>query len=679
MNQDNVLLDVDGLPHFGAITPPMIEPAVTAVLAQARARREAVFATGGVPGWDRSIVPLEDAGERISRVWSPASHLHAVADAPPLREAYTRCLPSLSAYGSEVAQDERVYQAYRHVAETETGLVPAQRRLIENALRDFRLGGAELGPAAKERLRAIQQELSMLTSRFEQNVLDATRGWTLVVDEESALAGLPESARALARDTAAQAGVSGWQFTLDAPSYIPFMTYAARRDLRASMYQAYVTRASAAGPQANLWSNDEAIGQILGLRQEAARLLGFSNYAEKSLASKMARSPERVFGFLRDLVRRARPAALREFQELSEFARRDGGPAELAAWDVAYYSDRLRAQRYAFSEEDVRPYFPLPRVLSGMFEVVHRLYGLSIAERPGVEIWHPDVRFYDIRDEHGALRGGFYIDLYAREGKRGGAWMDECISRKRTAAGVQTPVAYLTCNFGRPIAGKPSLLSHDEVTTLFHEFGHGLHHMLTLVDYAAVSGINGVEWDAVELPSQFMENWCWQREALAFIGGHYETGEPLPEALFERMYAARNFQSAMHMMRQLEFSLFDMRMHAEYDGGGAAAVQHILDEVRREVSVVPVAPCNRFQNSFTHIFAGGYAAGYYSYKWAEVLSADAFSRFEEQGVFDRDTGREFLHHILEQGGARDPLELFVAFRGREPTIDALLRHSGLAA
>ncbi|HET9122686.1 MAG TPA: M3 family metallopeptidase [Acidiferrobacteraceae bacterium] len=679
MSDENVLLDLQGLPRFRAITPELIEPAVASVLSAARARREAVFAAGGTPRWERSIAPLEDAGEHISRVWSPVSHLHAVADTPALREAYTRCLPSLSAYGSEVAQDERVYRTYLEVAQNEDGLTPAQQRLIENALRDFRMGGAELPPEAKDRLRAIQQELSTLTSRFEQNVLDATRGWTLTVTDEQALAGLPESVRALARDNAQQAGIEGWQFTLDAPSYVPFMTYAERRDLRAQMYEAYVTRASAVGPQAGQWNNDDAIGQILSLRQESARLLGFANYAEKSLASKMARNPGRVFGFLRDLAQRARPAAVREFQELAEFARAEGGPGALAAWDVAYYSNRLRERRYAFSEEDVRPYFPLPQVLSGMFEVVRRLYGLAITERAGVDTWHPDVRFYDIRDEQGVLRGGFYTDLYAREGKRGGAWMDECISRKRTATGIQTPVAYLTCNFGRPVGGKPSLLSHDEVTTLFHEFGHGLHHMLTLVDYAAVSGINGVEWDAVELPSQFMENWCWEREALEFIGGHYQTHAPLPDALFERMHAARNFQSALQMMRQLEFALFDMRIHADYAGGGAAAVQQILDEVRREVTVVPVASFNRFQNSFTHIFSGGYAAGYYSYKWAEVLSADAFSRFEERGVFDRDTGRAFLHHILEQGGAHDPLELFVAFRGREPTIDALLRHSGLAA
>ena len=676
---DNPLLDLTGLPHFQSIRAEHVEPALDTVLAWNRAARERLFATERPLTWGQTIDPLEALDERLARLWSPVAHLHAVRDEDTLRAAYNASLPKLSAYHTEVAQDERVYRAYRHVAQSPDArlLTPAQHRILEQALRDFRLAGADLDQARKARFKDIQQQISLLTSQFEQNVLDATRGWDLVLTDERDLSGLPESLRALARDTAERDGRSGWRFTLDAPSYIPFMTYADNRDLRRQMYVAYVTRASGEGPNAGRWDNGLLLPQILALRQEAARLLGFENYAQESLATKMARTEDRVLGFLNDLASRSRPAALREFAELEDFASALGRDT-LETWDVAYYSEKLRVERYAFSEEEVRAYFPEPRVIKGMFEVVRRLYGVTIREVDGVEVWHPDVRFYEIRDESGAVRGRFYTDLYARPDKRGGAWMDECIVRKRDNGGVQVPVAYLTCNFARPVGGKPSLLSHDEVTTLFHEFGHGLHHMLTLVDYPGAAGINGVEWDAVELPSQFMENWCWQQEALAVIAGHYATGEHLPSALFEKMRAARNFQSAMQMVRQLEFGLFDMRVHAEYDGGGEAAIQKILDDVRHQVAVIVPPAFNRFQNSFTHIFSGGYAAGYYSYKWAEVLSADAFSKFEERGIFDPATGREFLHHILEQGGAREPMELFVGFRGREPSIDPLLRHNGLA-
>ncbi|MHB8564462.1 MAG: M3 family metallopeptidase [Acidiferrobacteraceae bacterium] len=675
---DNPLLDLTGLPHFQSICAEHVEPALDTVLEWNRAERERLFATGRPLTWEQIIDPLEVLDERLARLWSPVAHLHAVRDEEALRAAYNASLPKLSAYHTEVAQDERVYHAYRSVAQSPDArlLAPAQHRILEQALRDFRLAGADLDEARKARFKDIQQQISLLTSRFEQNVLDATRSWELVLTDERDLAGLPESLRALGRDTAECDGRSGWKFTLDGPSYVPFMTYADHRDLRRQMYMAYVTRASGEGPDAGRWDNGLLLPQILALRQEAARLLGFENYAQESLATKMARREDRVLGFLNDLALRSHPAAVREFAELKDFARTLGRDM-LEAWDVAYYSEKLRVERYAFSEEEVRAYFPEPRVIEGMFEVVRRLYGVTIREIDGVEVWHPDVRFYEIRDESGAVRGRFYTDLYARPDKRGGAWMDECIVRKRSDGGVQVPVAYLTCNFARPVGGKPSLLSHDEVTTLFHEFGHGLHHMLTLVDYPGAAGINGVEWDAVELPSQFMENWCWQREALDVIAGHFVTGERLPSALFEKMHAARNFQSAMQMVRQLEFGLFDMRVHAEYDGGGEAAIQAILDDVRHQVAVVIPPASNRFQNSFTHIFSGGYAAGYYGYKWAEVLSADAFSKFEERGIFDSVTGREFLHHILEQGGSREPMELFVEFRGREPSIDPLLRHNGL--
>jgi oligopeptidase A len=536
-----------------------------------------------------------------------------------------------------------------------------------------------LNEADKKRFKEIEQLLSTLQSKFEENVLDATNAWELFITDEQELSGLPESARAAARQAAERDSKSGWKFTLHMPSFLPVMMYADNRELRRQIYEASATRASELGPHAGRWDNGPGMQQILALRAEKAKLLGFPNYAALSIATKMAESTDEVFGFLRDLAARSRPAAQKELAELRAFANERFGMTAIEAWDIPYYSEKLRQERYDFSEEDLRPYFPEPQVVAGLFDVVHRLYGLSIHEVPDVDLWHPDAHFYEIRDAGGQVRGRFYMDLYARPHKRGGAWMDDCMSRKRDATGVQVPVAYLTCNFSSPVGGKPALFTHDEVTTLFHEFGHGLHHMLTLVDYTSVAGINGVKWDAVELPSQFMENWCWERQALDVLARHHETGAPLPEELYKKMIAARNFQSAMQMVRQIEFSLFDMRLHCDYDPNGTRTIQQLLDEVRQEVSVVFPPAFNRFPNSFGHIFAGGYAAGYYSYKWAEVLSADAFSKFEENGVFNRKTGEEFLHHILEQGGTYEPMELFVRFRGRKPTIDALLRHSGLAA
>ncbi|HEY7841540.1 MAG TPA: M3 family metallopeptidase, partial [Gammaproteobacteria bacterium] len=579
-----------------------------------------------------------------------------------------------------LGQNRDLFQGYQAIAagaEFRT-LSAAQRKVVDNALLDFRLSGVALDAPGRERSRKIQQSLSLLQTRFEENVLDATQGWTRHVTDAALLAGLPESARSLAAETARQRGLDGWLFTLEFPSYFPVLQYADSRELRREMYEAYATRASDRGPVGAKWDNSDTMVQILALRRELAALLGFATYAHLSLEKRMARTPAEVMDFLRDLARRSRPVARTELDELRRFCRERFGLDRPEAWDIPYYSEKLRQSLYDFSDEELRPYFPAPAVVAGMFEVVQRLYGIRITERNGVETWHPDVRFFDIEDESGDLRGSFYLDLYARQHKRGGAWMDDCVVRRRTGAGIQLPVAYLVCNFTPPLGGANSLLTHDEVMTLFHEFGHGLHHMLTLVDHSPVSGINGVPWDAVELPSQFMENWCWNRETLDLIARHHADKARLPDDLFHKLVRARNFQSGLQMVRQLEFALFDFRLHHENRGGDAADVQALLDEVRREVSVIDVPDWNRFQHSFSHIFAGGYAAGYYSYKWAEVLSADAFSKFEENGIFDRNTGRQFLHAILEQGGARDPMELFVEFRGRKPSIEPLLRHSGIA-
>ncbi len=678
---NNPLLDFRGLPRFTEIRPEHVEPALDAVLAQNRAERESLLAAGRHHTWDSFAQPMEDMDERLGRLWSPVSHLNAVMNSESLRAAYNRCLPKLSDYQTELGQDERVYRAYKAIAADPAfaAVSAAQKKIIEHTLRDLRLSGAELDPADKQRFKEIQQELSALASRFEENVLDATNGWELLVTDASDLAGLPESARSAARQAAEEEGKIGWKFSLHGPSYIAFMSYADQRELRRRMYEAYVTRASDQGPQAGRWDNGEVINRMLALRAEEAHLLGYPNYAALSLVTKMAKDTGEVMGFLRGLAARSRPTAQAELAELRAFAAAEYGVAGLEALDIMYYSEKLRERRYAFSDEDVRPYFPMPQVVAGMFGVVRRLYGLDITPAHNPQVWHPDVRFYEIRDARGEIRGRFYMDLYPRSGKRGGAWMDDCISRKRTPAGVQVPVAYLVCNFTAPVGDNPALLTHDEVTTLFHEFGHGLHHMLTRVDYVGVSGINGVAWDAVELPSQFMENWCWERQALDALARHYRTGAQLPQELYTKMIAARNFQSGMQMVRQLEFALFDMRLHSDFDPGAGGSMQSLLDEVREEVAVLHPPAFSRFHNSFSHIFAGGYAAGYYSYKWAEVLSADAFSKFEENGIFDRRTGEEFLHNILEQGGAYEPMELFIRFRGREPKIDALLRHSGLAA
>jgi oligopeptidase A len=671
-----------GLPPFSQIKPEHVEPAMDSLLAEARDLVEELLAQNDHYTWENLIQPLEEMDDRIERAWSPVSHMNSVVNSEDLRKAYNACLPKLSDHATEMGQHEGLYNAFKAIRDGAEfdGLTQAQKKIIENALRDFHLSGVDLPPEKKQRYKAIRQELSQLTTRFEENVLDATHGWEKYVLDETLLSGLPDSSRAMTKQIAEQKQKQGWVFTLDFPVYFAVMNYADDREFRHEMYEAFVTRASEQGPNAGKWDNSESMEQILALRHELAQLLGFENYAERSLATKMARNPDEVLAFLHDLAKRSRPVALKDFQELTDFARQQHDVDALEAWDVAYYSEKLRQHKYAISQEELKPYFPESRVIPGMFDVVRRLYGLEITEADGVDTWHESVRFFEIRDQDQQLRGQFYLDLYTRPNKRGGAWMDDCISRMRKHDGqLQVPVAYLTCNLSPPIGDDPALFTHDEVITLFHEFGHGLHHMLTRVDYLGVSGINGVAWDAVELPSQFMENWCWERDALNLIAGHYQTGETLPDELYNRMYAAKNFQSGMQMVRQLEFALFDFRMHREYDAQQGGRIQKILDEVRREVAVITPPPFNRFQHSFTHIFAGGYAAGYYSYKWAEVLSADAFSLFEEQGIFNRPTGEAFLVSVLEQGGSREPMELFVEFRGREPQIDALLRHSGIAA
>jgi oligopeptidase A len=676
LSTDNPLLISHDIPLFREITPSHIQPALESIITENQQAIE-LLAKIENPGWDTFIHPFEELDERLSKMWDTVSHLNSVIDDEKFRESYRNCLPIISDYATSLAQNEDIYKQYQSVRESDAfnSFDQAQQKLVDNALRDFRLSGVALPDGKKERYKEIQSELSTLSNRFEQNLLDATDHWMLHIVDEEKLSGLPDTAIALAKDQAEQKEIEGWVFNLQAPSYIPFIMFADDRSLRQQIYQAYVTRASEMGPDAGRWDNSEIIDNILALRREKAALLGFDDYVDLALQTRMAENASSVSDFLSQLAEAARPSADREILELTAYASQDG-IEQLMAWDIPYYGERLRQQQYEISQEDVRPWFPLDRVLEGLFEVVANLYGLSIKQREDVEAWHPDVQFFEIFDSKGEPRGRFFLDLYARKGKRGGAWMGDGISRKETAEGVQNPLAWLVTNFSPPMEGKPSLLSHDEVITLFHEFGHGLHHMLTRVAYPAVSGINGVPWDAVELPSQMMENWCWQDEVLEMISGHYETGEPLPKDLVNRLKKAKNFQAGMLLLRQIEFATFDLSIHR---GTVAVNVQQTLDQVRDEIAVFKPPHFNRFQNSFSHIFAGGYASGYYSYSWAEVLSADAFSLFEEKGIFDPDTGRSFLENILEKGGSEDPQVLFTAFRGRKPEIEALLRHRGLAA
>ncbi len=676
----NPLLNNSELPLFSHIRAEHVEPAIDQLLTEARATVEQLLAENNTYTWANLIEPLEQAEDKINKAWSPVSHMNSVVNNDELRDAYNACLPKLSAYSTEMGQHEGLFKAYQSIEASDayTQLDTAQKKVIENALRSFRLSGIALNEENKARYKDISLALSKLSSQYEENLLDATNDWHQSIFRKSDLAGLPETALQQAKQTAEQEGKKGWMLTLQFPSYIAVMTYADDRQLRADMYKAFSTRASELGEKSE-WDNSDIMEKTIALRHEKAQLLGFSNYAELSLATKMADSPKQVTDFLEALAEKSLPQAKQDLAELTEFAKNQHGIAKLHPWDVGYYSEKMRQHAYDLSQEEVKQYFPAPKVLSGLFSVVEKLYGLNITAVEGVDCWHDDVRFFQIEDKEGVLRGKFYIDLYARPKKRGGAWMDDCVGRKKIAGTIQIPVAYLTCNFTPPTGNDPALLTHDEVLTLFHEFGHGLQHMLTQVDYLSVSGINGVEWDAVELPSQFMENWCWEKEALALISGHYETGEALPEDLFNKMLAAKNFQAGMLMVRQLEFSLFDFQMHQNYSPEQGARIYEVLETIREQVSVMIPPAFNRFAHSFSHIFAGGYAAGYYSYKWAEVLSSDAYSLFEEKGIFDPATGLSFLNNILETGGSADAMELFVKFRGREPKIDALLKHNGIAA
>jgi len=680
MSSDNPLLATDDLPRFSAIRPEHVEPAIDAVLAEYRAGIDALTADGAPRDFAHVVLASERLEDRLNRTWAPVSHLHGVADSEAMRKAHAAAQEKIVAFGSELGQNRALYAAVEAVARNESSALPqAARALLDHELRDFRLAGVALEEPARSRFREITNELARLSTEFEEAVLDATDAWGETIADEAALAGIPPSGRAVLRAGAQERDETGWRVTLKQPSVQAVLTHADDRALRERVYRAYQTRASDEGPHAGRFDNSARIEHILALRHEAARLLGFRNAAEESLATKMAPSPDAVLAFLRDLAARAKPVAERELAELRDFAAGELGIPDLQPWDVGYAAEKLRERKYALNEEELKPYFAADAVLDGLFAITERVFGITLRRRDDVDVWHPDVRYHDLVDADGRVFAGAYLDLHARAGKRGGAWMDVCRNRFRTPDGVQLPVAFLTCNFAPPTADTPSLLTHDDVLTLFHEFGHGLHHMLTEVDLPGVAGINGVEWDAVELPSQFMENFGWQREALDLFARHWQTGEKLPDALFERMQAARHFHAGLFLVRQLEFGLFDFRIHREYDPARGSRVMDILREVRDEVAVIHPPHWQRFPHAFTHIFAGGYAAGYYSYLWAEVLSADAFSRFEEEGVFDRAIGDAYRKAILAVGASRPALESFVAFRGREPRPEALLRSYGLAA
>jgi oligopeptidase A len=662
------------LPRFSAIDVAAIEPSLRVLIDENRAALQQLL-DSGADRWDTLVVPLEERQHQLNRRWSPVGHLNGVANNDALRQAYNACLPLLTAWNTEVSQNNLLYQAYSRLRERDASqLSAAQRKLLDNALRDFRLGGVALTAERKQQFAQVLEQLVSAQAKFDENVLDATNAWSHHTTDATQIAGLPDSIVARARAAAADKQLEGWLFALDPPNYQAILSHADDATLRRAFYEAWSTRASDQGPLAGQWDNTALIQQILALRHELATLLDFPNYTEYSLATKMANSAADVFEFLHDLGEASKTASHREFDELQTFAGRT-----LNAWDVGYFAERLKRERFAISEEELRPYFPLPRVLEGLFGVAARLYGIRIVERNDVDLYHPDVRYFDILDADGTRRAGFYIDLYARARKRGGAWMDECVGRKRLGATSSEPVAYLVCNFMAPVAGKPALLTHSEVVTLFHEFGHGLHHMLTRVDYPSIAGINGVPWDAVELPSQFMENFAWQPEVLPLISAHVDTGAALPREKLEKLLGSRTFQAGMANVRQLEFALFDLRIHAEYQPGKQTPILQTLQQVRAAVAVIQAPAFNRFPNSFQHIFSGGYASGYYSYKWAEVLAADAFDAFATAGVFDATIAKRFLKSILEQGGSRDAMEAFVEFRGRKPEVGALLRQLGLAA
>ena len=679
------LLELSGLPRFDTILPAHVEPAVRSLLDALHSTIERLQDDPATPTWASFVEPIENEGERLGRAWGIAAHMHSVMDTPEWREAYNTMLPEVTRFYAELGQNLKLFEKYKAIrngAEFAT-LSPARQRIIDNELRGFRLSGAELSDEQKPRFQAIQEELASLGAKFSENVLDATNAFAHVVTDQAELAGLPDDVIAAARESAEKAGVEGWKFGLKMPSYLPVMQYADSRSLRETFYRAYSTRAAEIdnGFSKPEWDNGPLIGKLLALRTEEAKMLGYNNYAEVSLVPKMADSTDQVLGFLRELAVKAKPFAEKDLAELQAFAKDELGLDTLQPWDVTYVSEKLRVARYAFSEQEVKEYLPEHKVLQGLFGVVEKLYQINIKPDSG-PVWHPDVRFFRI-ERDGELIGQFYLDLYARDTKKGGAWMDSAITRRRIPDGIETPVAYLVCNFPGPVGGKPATFSHDDAITLFHEAGHGLHHLLTRIDDLAVSGIHGVEWDAVELPSQFMENFCWEWDVVREMTAHAETGEPLPKELFDKMLAAKNFQSGMGTVRQLEFSLFDLLLHMDFDPSKQSYMD-LLAEVRKEVAVLVPPAWHRFPNSFSHIFAGGYSAGYYSYKWAEVLSADAFAAFEEAAgpagsVLHAETGERFWNEILAVGGSRPALESFKAFRGREPQVDALLRHSGMVS
>ncbi|MGH1472010.1 MAG: M3 family metallopeptidase [Cellvibrionaceae bacterium] len=687
----NPLLQEAALPLFSKIKPEHVVPAIQTIIDENRKALAEQLAQLKQPSWDTLVVPFESREDRLSKAWSPVGHLNSVMNSEELRNAYTEALQLLTEYSTEVSQNKDLFRAYEAFSKSEECqlLSTAQKKTISNSVRDFKLAGVDLDEKNKKRYAEIKQRLSELSTQFSNHVLDATQGWYKHITDKEVLSGLPETATESAKQAAESKQLEGYVITLDIPSYLAVMTYADKRALREELYQAYSTRASSLGKSIDKnidpkqWDNSPLITEILSLKHELSNLLGFNHYAERSLATKMASTPDEVLSFLTELAETALPAAKIEMEELKTFAKNEYGIDNVSAWDIAYYSEKRREAVFALSEEELRPYFPAEKVIEGLFQVAGKLFDVSFEKKPEVETWHKDASYYSIKRK-GKEIAGFYFDIYARENKRGGAWMDECRVRRiadKSAVnvnGIQLPVAYLTCNFTAPTDSTPSLLKHMEVTTLFHEFGHGLHHMLTEIDCPAVSGINGVAWDAVELPSQFLENWCWQEEVIPMISSHYETGEPLPKALLDKMLKAKNYQSAMQTVRQVEFALFDFRLHLEYDPNNPQDPQKLLDSVRRQVAVSLPPEYNKFQNSFSHIFAGGYAAGYYSYKWAEVLSSDAFSLFEEQGIFDDDASLRFQKNILEKGGSEDAMDLFVSFRGREPSIEPLLRHSGIS-
>ncbi|MEN9432976.1 MAG: hypothetical protein RLZZ422_565 [Pseudomonadota bacterium] len=670
----NPLLNIPTLPEFTSVQAEHVTPLVEECLATGRQVLNDCLKQERFT-WNNLIHPLNEANNQLEKGWSIVGHLNGVANTEALREAYNANLGKLSDYHTEMGQNQAFFEAIQAIRANDTRLDNAQKKSLDDSLLSFKLSGVALPNEQKQRYREISQELSQLTSKFSDHVLDATQAWFKQVTDKSELAGLPDSALEMAEQMAKQRDLEGYVFTLDFPSYSAVITYADNRALREEMYKAYSTRASDQSTQPE-FDNSQLMQQILKLRQEEAELLGYKNFAELSLATKMADSPEEVIAFLEDLAKRSKPFAEKEFAEVQRFAQ-TLGIESTQAWDVPYISEKIREANYAFNDEDLKPYFPVDKVLAGLFELLGRLYGVRFEQKNEVNVWHSDVRFYHVYNAQNELQAACYIDLYARQQKRGGAWMDSFCGRFKREDGVQIPVAFMVCNSAPPMGEKPALFTHDEVVTLFHEFGHGLHHMLTQVDYPEIAGINGVEWDAVELPSQFMENWCWERETLDLMTGHWQTGEKLPEELLQKMLAARHFQSAMMMVRQLEFALFDLKLHSDPKAAQDGRIYELLNQVRSEVAVIKYPTYNRMPNSFTHIFAGGYAAGYYSYKWAEVLSADAFARFEEEGLFNPAVGEAFRREILEVGGSRPAMESFVAFRGRKPSIDALLRHSGL--